>query len=74
MKHETQNFTIKNVVLLSAMNAHKPCNKSEEFKLYKLWVAAKKDILSKSQNPIRNQGLIGYEYSGGRSVYITASD
>ena len=45
MKHETRNFTIKNVVLLSTANAQKPCNKSEEFKLYKIWVAAKKDIL-----------------------------
>ena len=45
MTREPKHFTIKNVVLLSAINATKPCNKSEDWKLYKIWVAAKKDIL-----------------------------
>lgn len=45
MKHTQKHFTIKNVVLLSSANAQKPCNKNEDFKLYKLWMAAKRDIL-----------------------------
>lgn len=66
MKHETRNFTIKNVVLLSTANAQKPCNKSEEFKLYKIWVAAKKDILRKvlddafRPNEIDNQDVFEF--------------
>lgn len=47
MRHENTHYTIKNVVLLSAVYATKPCNKSEDKKLYKLWVAVKKDILQK---------------------------
>ena len=45
MKHESTHYTVKNIVLLSAANAAKPCNKSEDMKLYKIWVAAKKDTL-----------------------------
>ena len=45
MKHESKHYTIKNIVLLSVAYAAKPCNKSEDMKLYKIWVAAKKDTL-----------------------------
>lgn len=45
MKRESKHYTVKNIVLLSATNAAKPCNKSEDIKLYKIWVAAKKDTL-----------------------------
>lgn len=66
MKHETKHFAIKNIVLLSAANAQKPCNKSEDYKLYKLWVAARKDTLREvlnhafRPNEINNQDVFEF--------------
>lgn len=66
MKHTSTHYTIKNVVLLSATNAAKPCNKSGDNKLYKIWVAAKKDILREvledawRPNEINNQDVFDF--------------
>lgn len=60
MKHEPFKFEIKNAVIIYDKNAKESCCKNPDKKLYKIWVAARKDDLQ----PILEMAFTEHERFG----------